>query len=185
MKAYCAIAFALLAADCATAQVADSRKDPAFDSTVTKILVVGAHEDRNVRGIFENSVVRALRATDANGESSLAIMGSSEALSATTLIAAAERAHADAVLVTRVLSRETRETDNEEFAQAVRPHAEDPLQSATANTVRVRSDLYTVANQAKVWSAESTAFDKANLFGVIDDITTSITAKLRSDGLIR
>ena len=185
MKAYCAIAFTLLVGSSATAQVADSRKDPAFDSTVTKILVVGAHEDRNVRGIFENSVVRALRAAGANGESSLATMGSSEALSAETLIAAAEHADADAVLVTRVLSVETRETGDEEFAQAVRPHAEDPLKNATANTVRVGSDLYTVANKAKVWSAESTTFDKANLFGVIDGITTSITAKLRSDRLIR
>jgi transposase len=185
MKAYCTMAFLLLTCAASADEVAASYKDPTFNGTVTRILVVGAHEDRNVRGIFENSVVRALRAGGADGESSLARMGSSQALSAETLLAAAERAGADAVLVTRVLSVDTRESGDEEFAQAVRPHAEDPLQSATANTVRVGSDLYTVANQTKVWSAESTTFDKANLFGVIDGITTSITAKLRSDRLIR
>ena len=185
MKARCAALILLLLATRANAQVAESYKDPAFASTVTRILVVGAHDDRNVRGIFENSVVRALRTAGAEGESSLVRMGSAEVLSAETLVAAAERVDADAVLITRVLSVETRESDDLAFAAAVRPHAEDPLANASTSTVSVHSDLYTVANQAKVWSAESTTFDKANLFGVIDGITMAITAKLRSDRLIR
>jgi len=185
MKAYRALVLSLLVTSPASAdQVAESYKDPAFDSMVTRILVVGAHEDRNVRGIFENSVVRALRAAGADGESSLARMGSSQALSAETLLAAAERWGADAVLVTRVLSVEA-SNDEAEFNEAVRPDDQDPLNNAATTTVSVRSDLYTVANQAKVWSAESTTFDKANLFGVIDGITTAITARLRSDRLIR
>lgn len=186
MKAYRALMFSLLVTGCASAeQIADSYKDPAFNSTVTRILVVGVHEDRNVRGMFENSVVRALRAAGADGESSLARMGSAQALSAETLLAAAERAGADAVLVTRVLSVETKNGGDAGFAEAVRPDAEDPLASATTSTVSVGSDLYTVENQAKVWSAESTTFDKANLFGVIDGITTAITAQLRTERLIR
>jgi hypothetical protein len=184
MKACCAVVFSLLLCGSASAQVADSHKDPAFNSTVTRILVVGAHQDRNVRGIFENSVVRALRAAGADGESSLARMGSSQALSAETLLAAAERWGADAVLVTRVLSVEA-SNDDAEFTEAVRPDEQDPLNSAATTTVSVTSNLYTVANQTKVWSAESTTFDKANLFGVIDGITTAITAQLRSDRLIR
>jgi hypothetical protein len=186
MKARCALLLSLLLTGCANAdQLAETSKDPAFTSTVSKILVVGVHADSNVRGMFENSLVRALRTAAAEGESSLARMGSAQAVSAETLLAAAERADADAVLVTRVLSVETNESEDPGFAAAVRPHAEDPLTSAATSTVSVRSDLYTVANQAKVWSAESTTFDKANLFGVIDGITAAISAKLRSDRLIR
>lgn len=185
MKARCAALILLLLTARANAQVAESYKDPNFASTVTRILVVGAHDDRNVRGIFENSVVRALRAAGADGESSLARLGSAETLSAETLVATAERADADAVLITRVLSVETRESGDPGLAAAARPHAADPLAGATTSTVRVHSDLYTVENQARVWSADSTTFDKANLFGVIDGITTAITAKLRDDRLIR
>ena len=55
----------------------------------------------------------------------------------------------------------------------------------TAYTVRVRTDLYIVASQTRVWSADSTAFEKQNLFGVIDGIAKAVTAQLRTDGLIR
>jgi len=55
----------------------------------------------------------------------------------------------------------------------------------TAYTVRVRTDLYTVENQTRVWAVESTAFEKQNLFGVIDGIAKALTTQLRSDGLIK
>ena len=192
MKAHRAAVFCLLIAGSVTAEeIAESYKDPTFNATVARILVVGVHEDRNVRGMFENSVVRALRAAGADGESSLARMGSGQAVTAETLLAAAARAEADAVLVTRVLdiaapdAAEPAQGDDATLIGALRANYQDPLASATTTTVSVGSDLYTVANQAKVWSAESTAFDKQNLFAVIDGITTAITAQLRSDGLIR
>ena len=57
--------------------------------------------------------------------------------------------------------------------------------STTTHTVRVRTDLYLVDSQARVWGVESTAVEKPNLFGVIDGIAKAVTAQLRSDGLIR
>ena len=59
-----------------------------------------------------------------------------------------------------------------------------PMPITTAYTVRVRTDLYLVANQTKVWSADSTAIEKQNLFGVIDGIAKALTTQLRKDGLI-
>ena len=54
----------------------------------------------------------------------------------------------------------------------------------TAYTVRVRTDLYLVATEQRVWAVESTGFEKQNLFGVIDGIAKALTAQLRKDGLI-
>ena len=62
---------------------------------------------------------------------------------------------------------------------------EDPLPVATTHTVRVRTDLYLVDNQVQIWGVESTAFEKQDLFAVIDGIAKAVTAQLRSDGLIR
>jgi hypothetical protein len=201
MKVQRALWSSLLIAGCAASSaVVKTYEDPAFTATVAKILVVGAHEDRGVRGQFENSVVRALRASGADGESSLAVMGSSEQLSADTLLAAARRAGADAVLVTRVLDVQARNEvrgggtavdpvrrDDTPFVDFFRydyVEYQDPLSMTTTHTVVVGNDLYTVANQAKVWSAESKAVDKENLFAVIDSITSAVTGQLRSDRLI-
>ncbi|HZF31963.1 MAG TPA: hypothetical protein VE907_22795, partial [Gammaproteobacteria bacterium] len=84
-------------------EVTETYRDPTFHATVSNVLVVGIHPDSNVRGMFENSVVRALRAAGATGDSSLARMGSTQEVAADTVVAAARRAEADAVLITRVV----------------------------------------------------------------------------------
>ena len=163
-------------------------QDPAFTGGVTKILVVGVHEDFGVRGQFENTVARALRAVGTAGEASLYSLSSAAELTPDALVAAARKARADAVLVTRVVDVKTEDpgatTTVTEYFQAYSKYAER-IPVTRAYTVRVRTDLYLVANQTKVWSADSAAIEKQNLFGVIDGIAKALTAQLRTDGLIR
>jgi hypothetical protein len=149
--------------------------------------VVGVTPDTNVRRMFENSMLRALREAGVTGDSSLARMGSTETLTADAVAAAAQRAEADSVLVTRVLDVETENPDaSTTFVEYFTAYAaNDPLPVVTTHTVRVRSDLYVLAGQRRVWGVESTAVDKQNLFGVIDGIASAVTAKLRQDRLIR
>ena len=92
------------------------------------------------------------------------------------------------MLVTRVVDVKTENpgatTTFTQYFQAYSKYA-DPMPVTTAYTVRVRTDLYTVENQTRVWAVESTAFEKQNLFGVIDGIAKALTTQLRSDGLIK
>ena len=97
----------LLARAEAADEVAKTYRDPAFKGTVAKILVVGVHEDFSVRGQFENTVARALRAAGTAGEASLYSLSSAKELTAEGLVAAATKARADAVLVTRVVDVKT------------------------------------------------------------------------------
>jgi hypothetical protein len=178
----------LVAGAAAADEVVKTYQDPAFTGTVAKILVVGVHEDFGVRGQFENTVARALRAVGTAGEASLYSLSSAGELTPDALVAAARKARADAVLVTRVVDVKTENpgatTTFTEYFQAYSKYA-DPMPVTTAYTVRVRTDLYIVASQARVWAVESTAFEKQNLFGVIDGIAKAVTAQLRTDGLIR
>jgi hypothetical protein len=178
---------ALSAGVAAADEVVKTYHDPAFAGSVAKILVVGAHGDRSVRGQFENAVARALRTAGAGGESSLS-MGSASELSAANIVTAARSARADAVLVTQVVDIETQNRDPTatvaEYFDAYARY-QDPLGITTTHTVRVSSELYLVDSQTKVWAAESTAVEKAHLFGVIDGIATALAAQLRSDGVIR
>ena len=108
-------------------------------------------------------------------------------LSAATVVAAAGRARADAVLVTQVVDVQTQGGDGATVTEYFNAYAryQDPLPTTTAHTVRVKIDLYVVAGERRVWAAESTAVDKVDLFGVIDGIATALAAQLRADGLIR
>jgi hypothetical protein len=177
----------LLARAAAADEVVKTYQDPAFDATVRKILVVGVHADGSTRSQFENSVARAVRAAGGNAEPSLYRMTAGQQLTADTLTAAARGADADAVSVTRVVAVETQ---NPEAATSFNEHFRsydgyaDPLAEATTHTVAVRTDLYLVATQQRVWGVESTAVEKRTLFGVIDAIATATAAQLQSDGLI-
>ena len=185
-----ALLLALLLARAAAAddEVVKTYQDSAFDTKVSKILVVGVHEDFGTRSQFENAVARALRASGTAGEASLYSLSSAGKLTADNLVAAARKTRADAVLVTRVVDVQTENPDATttftQYFQAYSRYA-DPLPVTTAYTVRVRTDLYIVATQQRVWAVESTAFEKQNLFGVIDGIAKTLTAQLRKDGLIQ
>ncbi|HEX7235899.1 MAG TPA: hypothetical protein VF405_02985 [Gammaproteobacteria bacterium] len=169
-------------------EVVKTFQDPAFTTQVAKILVVGVHDDFGVRGEFENTVARTLRSVGTAGEASLYSLSSAKDLNADALVAAARKARADAVMVTRVVDVKTENpgatTSFTEYFQAYSKYA-DPMPVTTAYTVRVRTDLYLVATQQRVWGVESTAFEKQNLFGVIDGIAKALTAQLRKDGLIK
>jgi hypothetical protein len=178
----------VFAASAAGDEVVKTYEDPTFNATLSRILVVGVHPDRKVRGQFENSVTRALRMAGADGESSLARLGSTQELTADTLVTAARRADADAVLVTRVVDVQTHNPDaTTTFVEYFRAYAayQDPLPDTTSYTVVVTIDLYVVTSQTRVWGVESTTLEKHNLFGVIDDIANAVTTQLRTDGLIQ
>ena len=177
----------LLARTAAADEVVKTYQDSAFDATVSKVLVVGVHENFGTRSQFENAVARALRAVGTAGEASLYSLSSAGELTADNLAAAARKVRADAVMVTRVVDVQTEHPDVTttftEYFQAYSKYA-DPLPVMTAYTVRVRTDLYVVATQKRVWAVESTAFEKQNLFAVIDGIAKALTVRLREDGLI-
>jgi hypothetical protein len=181
------LGWAWAAAAAAADEVVETYKDPTFHATVSNILVVGLHSDTNVRGMFENSVLRALRAAGATGDSSLARMGSTQEVTADTVAAAARRAGTDAVLITRVVDAEAQQSGAPTFVEYFNAYApaQDPLGVTSTRPVRVTSDLYVVASQTRVWGAESTGFEKQNLLAAIDGIAKAVTAQLRTDGLIR
>jgi hypothetical protein len=184
----CAVLLALSLAHAAAGdEVVKVYQDPAFGATVSKILVVGVHEDLGVRGQFENTVARAVRSVGASGEASFYSVGGGAELTAEALVAAARKARADAVLVTRVVDVQTQDVDVASFPDYFRSYSRygDPLPGETTHTVRVRTDLYLVESQARIWGVESTAFEKPSLFGVIDGIAKAVAAQLRSDGLVR
>jgi hypothetical protein len=177
----------LVAPAAAADEVVVTYRDAAFDSTVAKILVVGVHDDISVRGQFENTVARALRAVGTAGEASLYTVSGVDELTADTLVAAARRANADAVMVTRVIDVQAQNPDGptslyEHFRSF--DGYPDPLADAATHTVVVRTDLYLVATEQRLWGVESTAVEKRTLFGVIEALATATAAQLRRDGLI-
>jgi hypothetical protein len=173
----------------------------ALDSPYTRILVVGAHAETGTRRTFEDSVVRALAALGAEARSSLAVMDAAQNIDRESVVAAMREAGADAVLVTRVVDIETQseieqgQTQAElarrndvplaDFFRYEYVESADAMTVTTVRTVILETDVYDAASEKKIWSVESTSFDKQTAYGVIDGVARAISAELERDGLIQ
>jgi hypothetical protein len=195
MTACCAV---LLAGCAQSDSVVKSFQDPSFGGgAFAKILIVGAHENVNARRHFEEALGAELTAAGTAAASSLAVMGVEAAINRENLVAAAQRSDADAVIITRLLDMEARaeigggrvaadaeRKDNglADFFRYDYVTYRDPLEITTIRTVWLATDLYNVADEAKIWSVQSTSFDKETLHEIVESAARAISHQLARDG---
>jgi len=177
-------------------------QDPDFGGDpFSNVLVVGAHEDSDVRRRFENSVVRSLSAAGTDAISSIETMGSGQDITREALIAAAGTSGSDAVLITRLVDVQSQVEIEEGRSTAVAQRRsdvpladffrydyaeyQDPMTITTVLTVVLATDLYSLADETRIWSVESTSFDKATVDATIDGASRAISDALSRDGLIQ
>jgi hypothetical protein len=144
---------------------------------------------------------RAIAALGTDARSSLTVMDEVENIDRESVVAAARETGADAVLVTRVVDIET-ETEVEQgqtqaelarrndvpladFFRYEYIESADAMTVTTVTTVILDTDVYDAASEKRVWSVESTSFDKQTAYGVIDGVARAISAELARDGLIQ
>ena len=183
-------------------RIARTYQDPAFDGgPFAKILIVGVSADNGIRRRFEDSLVTAINPDDTVAISSLAVMGADEPVERESLLAAARETGSDAVLITRLLNTESNTSTQggragvdtqrrgdiplADFFRYDYVEYQDPLTSSTVTTVSLTTDLFGVADETRVWSADSVSLDKASVYGLIDGSTGSISMQLTRDGFIR
>jgi hypothetical protein len=182
-----------IGAGCApTQQVASVYENPLLaDRAFAKILVVGAHPNVDRRRRFEDDVVRSFAEMNVGAVSVLTARGGDQTLNRDVVVAAARETASDAVLITRVL--EVREgqpiassarSNDQPLTEFFNEYAQgtDPMTVTSVRTVLVASNLYEVASEARVWSGQSTAFEKSSVDAAITDLASAVTRTLRAGG---
>jgi len=175
--------------------------DSAEGAPFSRLLIVGAHRDTDIRRRFEDSVADSISSSRTSAVASLDVMDRLQPLNEATLVAAATEAEADAVLVTRMIDvQRSAEFDRgRSTAVATRrdertlvdffryDYAEipDPTTVTVVSTVVVSSDLYRLEDRAKLWSAESTAFEKEDASDAINSISKGLARRLKRDRFVR
>lgn len=165
------------------------------------VLIVGAYNDIILRRQGENALAAVISATGSEATPSLAVMEAASGLDRDSVVAAAGRTGADAVLVTRVLDVEHRIIGVSGQATTIAQRRDDiplvdffrydyvtysdPMTYSAVRTVVLSSDLYDVDSEERIWSVESTSFEKETTNEIIDGASRRIAAQLRADGLIR
>lgn len=196
------LAVVVLAACASSDSLVKLYEDVDFDAgPFDHVLIVGAYNDIILRRQGENALAAVISATGSEATPSLAVMEAASGLDRDSVVAAAGRTGADAVLLTRVLDVEHRiiNVSGQETTIAQRrddiPLVDffrydyvtysDPMTYSAVRTVILSSDLYDVDSEERIWSVESTSFEKETTDEIIDGASRRIAAQLRADGLIR
>jgi hypothetical protein len=167
----------------------------------SNVLVIGIAANADNRRLFERGVAQAISAEGTRAQSSLTVMRSSDPISRESVLAAADSAGADAVLITRIIDSAIRAEVEEgkssidvlrrnqipmiDFFRYYYTEYQDPMDVTTIQSVVLATELYDVANEARIWGVESTSMDKTTVFETVDGAARGLSNALRRDGLIR
>ena len=198
-----ALGLAVLLAGCAASDsVVKIYEDAAFESaSFNHVLVIGVHKDVRLRRRFEDALVSEISRAGSIATASLSVMAAASAIDRDAVVAVVRRTDADAVMITRVLDSEVSVTANEgrstmeaqrrddiplaDFFRYDYVEYQDPMTYSTVRTVVLSTDLYNVDDETRIWSVESSSFEKETTGDIVDSASRLISTQLRRDGLIQ
>jgi hypothetical protein len=164
-----------------------------------RFLIIGIAGDEETRQRLEDMIVEHLRAAGADAVPGHAETGMKTALLQEEINAAARHANADAIMVTHIISVDTKTEIEEGRIDTVAEcrggdpadyflynyeELKEPDSVKLAHTVVAITNLYETIDGKRVWSIQSTCFDKASMNEVLVDEAKAIARQMRIDNLI-
>ena len=204
------VALCLLAACSKTkTTISQSYRNPGYEQTVfKKLFVIGVAQDQEGRQAFEDAFANAIKGQGGSAEASWAHLPKSEQLTEEELRSAVEAGGFDGVLITRLLAVDKEQeytpasTYNKPrtryyaggvglygygfygFYGTTYAEVHEPGYFKTSTTVRVETNLYSLATDALVWTAQSATVDPTSIADTRESMTVAVAKRLKEEKLI-
>lgn len=192
---------ATIAGGCAPqTEVVKLYDDPARASkTYKRLLVVDISSDHSQQQRFENEIVLKLRQEQVDAIPSHTHLDASDGLLQDEINRVGEAVGADGILVTHITSVDTsidivegrdeiestcRGGDPVDYFLYDHKVIREPDSVKLAHTVIVITNLYDAGSQDRVWTIQSTCFEKTSMSTALLDEANAIVRQLRIDQLI-
>ena len=188
-------AAALLTA-CASTQLKDTWKDPAFTGPpMQKVMVVGAFKSDLNRRVFEDAFVGALSAAKTGAVVSYRELPESGAIANERVQAAVRNTGSDAVLVTRLMRvrRDVSVTPSYMgpgfYGAGFRgyygaAYAVAPADVNVYDVLTIESTLWSMRTDKPVWSGTSEVTAPSNVSEASKELAGVLITKMKADGVI-
>ena len=175
-------------------------EDPAQQSkTYKRLLIVDVAGNHTDQQVFENAIVTRLKQEQVEAIPSYTTLDTSEGVTQDRINEVGHQVEADGILVVHIASLDTT-TDTMEGREQIRmtcrggdpidfflydhEFIKEPDSVKVAHTVAVISNLYDGDSHERVWSIQSTCFEKASMREALREEAIAITRQLRLDELI-
>jgi len=204
------VALCLLAA-CSktTTSISQSYRNPGYEQTVfKKLFVIGVAQNQDSRQAFEDAFANAIIAQGGSAEASWGHLPKSEQLTEDEIRSAVQAGGFDGVLITRLLAVDKAQEytpastySNPQtryyagggglygygfygFYGTTYATVHEPGYFETSTTVRVETNLYSLATDALVWTGQSATVDPTSIADVRESMTVAVAKKLKEEKLI-
>lgn len=170
------------------------------DLSYSNILVVGVGGDYSNRAYFERAMVSRIKAEGAAAAAYYSVVGRNQPITRSTVSTVVKSRGFDAVLLVRVISQDAdisveaskseTKVSRKEAGRAVdlfRYDYDELTQPGVINilsTVTISAEMFSGADETRMWSIESTINDKENVGQIIEAAADTIMAQLKKDRLI-
>jgi len=201
---------ALAACNKAKTSIPQSYRNPGYEQTVfKKLFVIGVAENDESRQAFENAFAKAIVDEGGRAERSWSVLPKSTQLEEEEIRAALKAGNFDGVLITRLLSVDKEQeytpasTYNKPrtryysggsgglygygfygFYGTTYAKVHEPGYFETSTTIRLETNLYSVANDGLVWTGQSETVDPESIPDARESMTTAVAKRLKEEKLI-
>ncbi len=195
-----AVAIVVAVACAPQTEVVKLYEDPAHASnTYKRLLVVNISSNHSQQRQFENEIVLKLRREQVDAVPSYPHLDASKGLTQDDINRVGEEVEADGILVTHIASVDTsveRVEGREKIESTCRggdpvdyflyDHRviREPDSVKVAHTVIVITSLYDARSRDRVWTIQSTCFEKTNMSDTLSEEADAIVKQLSIDELI-
>ena len=176
-------------------------EDPTHSSKVyERLLIVDISNDRSQQQLFEDEIADKLRRRQVEAIPSYTLLDANNGLLQDDINRVSDEIGADGILVTHIASVDTsagmvegreeikstcRGGDPVDYFLYDHEVLSEPDSVRLAHTVVVITNLYDAGSHDRIWTIQSTCFEKANMSAVLLDQSSAIVRQLHLDELIR
>jgi hypothetical protein len=207
----CGSVLVLTACKTTDTHFSQSYRNPGYEATVFRnVMVIGVAQDQKSRLAFEEALVAAIANEGGAARASISVLPNEEQISEDQLHAAIDAGSFDGVLITRVLSvNKSKEYtppkayNNPQtryypaspgwgygyggyygFYGTTFAEVHEPGYFETSTTLKLETNLYSVATNDLVWTGQSETVDPESIDDARSSMTQAVAKKLKEDRLI-
>jgi hypothetical protein len=169
-----------------------------LDKSYQRLLVISVAGDTGTRRRLEELIVSHLKTAEVSAIAGYTQTGLKTTMLQEEIDAAARNANADAILITHIASVDTRVTmepgesilaecrGDESMQYSLYERREVKLSDSVklAHTVVAITNLYDASNGQRLWTIQSTCFEKASMDEVLQEEARAIVRQLHIDKLV-
>ena len=194
-----------------TTNISQSYRNPGYEETVfKKLLVIGVAANQESRQKFEDAFSSAINSQGGSAQASWSMLPDSTQLTEDQIHGAIDSGGFDGVLITRLLSVDKakeytppKKYNNPKtryypagpgwgygyggfygFYGTTYAEVHEPGYFETSTTLRLETNLYSVATNELVWTAQSETVDPESLPDARASMTTAVAKRLKEERLI-